>query len=116
MQSILAFILGDEMRALDKVMPEQGQIKIISNYVNYFGTDAANVTEFVLFRWGLEEWSRGGPTAIAPPNVLSRYGAALRKSFDGLHFAGTETSEFWTGYIDGAIRNGERVAREIMEL
>jgi monoamine oxidase len=48
--------------------------------------------------------------------VLGRYGPALRESADGVHFAGTETSEYWTGYMDGAIRSGERVAKEIMGL
>jgi monoamine oxidase len=84
------------------------------DYVRYFGPQAANVTEFVLQRWDLEEWSRGGPVAIAPPNVLGRYGSALRESADGVYFAGTETSEYWTGYMDGAIRSGERVAKEIL--
>ncbi|KAJ4380952.1 hypothetical protein N0V86_003299 [Didymella sp. IMI 355093] len=112
--AILGFILGDEMRAIDKLSIAQGQTKIISDYVRYYGSSAANVTEFVLFRWDLEEWSRGGPVAIAPPHVLTKYGTALRQSVDGLHFAGTETSEYWTGYMDGAIRSGERVAREVL--
>ncbi|KAF9698547.1 hypothetical protein EKO04_003913 [Ascochyta lentis] len=112
--AILGFILGDEMRALDKLTPKQSQELITSDYVRYFGQAAMNVTEFVLYRWDLEEWSRGGPTAVAPPNVLSKYGVSLRQSVGGLHFAGTETSEFWTGYMDGAIRSGERVAREIL--
>lgn len=111
---ILGFILGDEARAIDKLTVGQAQEKIVGDYEKYFGPSARNMTDFVLFRWDLEEWSKGGPTAIAPPGVLSRYGSALRKSVDGIHFAGTETSEFWTGYMDGAIRSGERVAREIL--
>jgi monoamine oxidase len=66
-------------------------------------------------RWDLEEFSKGGPVAVAPPNVLVRYGEALRKKFGGIHFAGTETSLYWTGYMDGAIRSGERVAKEILD-
>ncbi len=31
----------------------------------------------------------------------------------GVHWAGTETSGYWVGYMDGAIRSGERVAREV---
>ncbi|KAH6618453.1 hypothetical protein C7974DRAFT_400115 [Boeremia exigua] len=114
--AILGFILGDETREIDKLPVEVGRARILSDYVRYFGGNAQNVTEFVLFRWDLQEWSMGGPTAIAPPNVLSKYGSALRQSVGGLHFAGTETSEYWTGYMDGAIRSGERVAREIQEL
>ncbi|KAF2033959.1 monoamine oxidase-like protein A [Setomelanomma holmii] len=112
--AILGFILGDEMRALDKLPASATQDLILKDYNRYYGASAKNITEFVLCRWDLEEWSRGGPAAIAPPGVLSRYGAALRESVDGLHFAGTETSEYWTGYMDGAIRSGERVAKGIL--
>jgi monoamine oxidase len=113
--AILGFILGDDMRALDKLTPAQCEEKLLADYKKYFGDKATDVTEFVLQRWDLEEWSRGGPVAIAPPNVLTKYGSALRSSVGGLHFAGTETSPYWTGYMDGAIRSGERVAKEILE-
>ncbi len=32
----------------------------------------------------------------------------------GVHWAGTETADFWTGYMDGAIRSGERAAAEVL--
>ncbi|KAG9195339.1 monoamine oxidase [Alternaria panax] len=113
--AILGFILGDEMRALDKLTPAQCEEKLLADYKRYFGNSATNVTEFVLQRWDLEEWSRGGPVAVAPINVLTLYGSALRAKVDGLHFAGTETSPYWTGYMDGAIWGGERVAKEILQ-
>jgi monoamine oxidase len=112
--AILGFILGDDMRALDKVSAAEAQKRLVQDYVKYFGPQAGNFTEFVLQRWDLEEWSKGGPVAIAPPGVLKANGPALRKSFEGIHFAGTETSEYWTGFMDGAIRSGERVAKEIL--
>ncbi|KAL6705558.1 hypothetical protein ACN47E_006675 [Coniothyrium glycines] len=114
--AILGFILGDEMRALDKLDAAQAQKLILQDYTRYFNASAANITEFVLQRWDLEEYSMGGPVAIAPPQVLTRYGSALREPVGGLHFAGTETSVYWTGYMDGAIRSGERVAKEILGL
>jgi monoamine oxidase len=112
--AILGFILGDEMRALDKISAKEAENLITSDYVRYYGSQAANTTEFVLQRWDLEEFSKGGPVAIAPPGVFLENGHALRESFGGIHFAGTETSVYWTGYMDGAIRSGERVAREIL--
>jgi monoamine oxidase len=112
--AILGFILGDQMRALDKISPAEAQKVITKDYVRYFGTQGANTSEFVLQRWDLEEWSKGGPVAIAPPNVLKANGHALREAVDGIHFAGTETSTYWTGYMEGAIRSGERVAKEIL--
>jgi monoamine oxidase len=112
--AILGFILGDEMRALDKLPAAEAQKMITSDYVRYFGSQAANTTEFVLQRWDLEEFSKGGPVAVAPPGLLKENGHALREAVGGIHFAGTETSVYWTGYMDGAIRSGERVAKEIL--
>jgi monoamine oxidase len=33
-----------------------------------------------------------------------------------VHWAGTETAEKFTGYMDGAVRSGERVADEVGHL
>jgi len=46
--------------------------------------------------------------------VLSRYGRALGRPVGPIHFAGTETAELWAGYMDGAVRSGERAAREVV--
>lgn len=112
--AIMGFILGDDMRALDLMTPAEAQEAVLSAYVKYFGEKAKDVTEFVLQRWDLEEWSKGGPVAVTGPNVLQQYGPALRAVVDGIHFAGTETAEYWTGYMDGAISSGQRVAKEIL--
>jgi monoamine oxidase len=37
----------------------------------------------------------------------------LRKPVDGIHWAGTETADTWTGFLDGAIRSGRRAADEV---
>jgi monoamine oxidase len=46
--------------------------------------------------------------------VLTTYGAALREPVGRIHWAGTETSTYWNGYMDGAVRAGERAAREVL--
>ncbi|KAJ4351130.1 uncharacterized protein N0V89_006469 [Didymosphaeria variabile] len=112
--AVMGFILGDDMRALDTASPATIKSKILSDFSRYFGQQAKSPKDFVIQRWDLEEFSKGGPVAFAPVGVLSRYGKALREPVDGLHWAGTETAEYWTGYMDGAIRSGERVAGEIL--
>ena len=42
------------------------------------------------------------------------YGPALREPIGRIHWAGTETAALWTGYVDGAIDSGRRVAAEIL--
>jgi monoamine oxidase len=63
--------------------------------------------------WTQEEWSRGGPTAIAAPGALTSFGPALRAPVGRIHWAGTESSDYWQGYMDGAVRSGERAAAEV---
>jgi monoamine oxidase len=45
---------------------------------------------------------------------VTGYGEALREPVGRIHWAGTETAEAWNGYMDGAIRSGERSAREVL--
>ena len=46
--------------------------------------------------------------------AMTGCGEALRQSVGRIHWAGTETAEVWNGYMDGAVRSGERAAREVL--
>ncbi|MCQ4207031.1 flavin monoamine oxidase family protein [Streptomyces longispororuber] len=111
--ALMGFIEADEMRAHDAASEADVRAAVLKDYVRYFGEQAASPTAFVLQRWDNEGFTRGGPVAYAPPGVLTQYGAALREPVGGIHWAGTETSSYWCGYMDGAVRSGERVAREV---
>jgi len=52
--------------------------------------------------------------AVLAPGTLIDFGAALREPVGRIHWAGTETSTFWNGYMDGAVRSGERAAHEVL--
>ena len=85
-----------------------------SAVTTYFGSKAASPTSFVLQRWNNEAYTRGGPVSIGAPGVLTQYGPALRAPVGGIHWAGTETAIHWMGFMDGAVRSGERVAKEVL--
>lgn len=112
--ALMGFIEADEMRALDSASEAEVRAAVLKDYVTYFGEKAASPSSFVLQRWNNEAHTRGGPVSIAAPGVLTRYGRALREPVDGIHWAGTETSTYWMGFMDGAVRSGERVAREVL--
>jgi monoamine oxidase len=112
--AILGFIQSKQMRALDHVKEAEIQQLVEKNYVRYFGQQAADVEEWVIFRWDNEEFSGGGPTALAGTRTLAPYGAALKSREGGIHWAGTEAADYWPGYMDGAIRSGERAAGEVL--
>jgi monoamine oxidase len=53
--------------------------------------------------------------AHSPPGVLTEFGPALREPCGRIHWAGSESSAVMYGFIDGAVRSGERAAAEVME-
>jgi monoamine oxidase len=53
--------------------------------------------------------------AHTPSGVLTEFGPALREPCGRIHWAGTESSGKMYGFIDGAVRSGERAAAEVME-
>lgn len=113
--ALMGFIEADEMRRLDGVPEDEIKAEVVADLTAYFGERAASPSGFVVQRWDNERFSRGGPVAFAPPGVLTEYGPWLRRPAGGIHWAGTETSTFWNGYMDGAVRSGERVAREVLD-
>ena len=52
------------------------------------------------------------PGRLRSPGLLTAYGPALRAITGRIHWAGSETSTYWNGYMDGAVRSGERAAAE----
>jgi monoamine oxidase len=50
----------------------------------------------------------------APTVVLTEFGYTLREPCGHIHFAGTESSAVMCGWVDGAIRSGERAAEEVL--
>lgn len=112
--AILGFIEADEMRLYDNTTEEELIQNVSEDYVRYFGAEAANAVEWVIKRWDNEQWSRGGPVAVSGPGTLSKYGKAISENVGGIYWAGTETSPYWTGYMDGALRSGKRAAEEIL--
>ncbi|KAJ5490385.1 Flavin amine oxidase [Penicillium expansum] len=113
--AMMGFIEADEMRKLDTASEDEVKRQVMQSFANLFGPRVENATDVLIQRWDLEEFSRGGPSAFMPPGVLTQYGPYLRAPAGRIHFAGTETSLRWIGYMDGAISSGERVAGEILE-
>ncbi|MPY98653.1 MAG: FAD-dependent oxidoreductase [Actinophytocola sp.] len=112
--ALMGFIEADHARALDDADVATIRREALHNFATYFGPRALEPTDFVLSRWDNDVWSRGCPVAFGPPGLLLGYGPAIRQPVGRIHWAGTETSTYWTGYLDGAVRSGHRAAREVL--
>lgn len=111
--AMMCFIQADAMTRYDHAPLDELKGALTSDLVHYYGAQAKTPKSWVFNRWDDEEYSQGAPTAWAPPNTLSQYGTALRQPVGNIHFAGTESSDYWQGYMDGAIRAGKRAAAEV---
>ena len=112
---VFGFVGGDSARTFGRLTDDERRERVLGELALYFGDEALSPTEFFYTQWPDEQWSRGGPVGIYPPGLLTSYGAALRKPVGRIHWAGTETSTYWNGYMDGAIRSGERAALEVLD-
>ena len=111
---LLGFIGGTDARGWYGLPPKQRRQAVLDNLADYFGEAARNPLQYVENAWADDAFSRGDPVAGLPPGVLLDFGTALRAPVGRIHWAGTETSAFWVGYMDGAVRSGERAAQEVL--
>jgi monoamine oxidase len=111
---LLAFVGGSTWRTYGRESYAARRTAVLRGFAEMFGEQALHPTGFVEHDWNLEKYTGGGPVAIMGPGTLSTYGTWLRRPHGRVHWAGTETSTYWTGYMDGAVRAGERAAKEVL--
>jgi monoamine oxidase len=108
------FAVGPEARALARKAPAERRRLVIDEMTARFGPQAATPREYVEQHFGEEEWTRGCFMAHYAPGVMTQLGHVLREPVGRVHWAGTETSAIMNGFIDGAVRSGERAAAEVL--
>jgi len=99
----------DELLASEEARREA----LTSDLVTLFGTKAAQPTQYLEKLWTNEPWIGGCVTMLAPGS-RTHYTDALTAPVGDVHWAGTETSlDNHPGYMDGAVRAGDRAARDV---
>jgi monoamine oxidase len=112
---LLGFLEGRQARELGEWGPAARRSAVVDCFRRIFWTEAANPLDYVEKVWAQEEWTRGCYGCYMPPGGWVSYGRALRAPIGRIHWAGAETATVWNGYMDGAIRSGERAAAEVLE-
>ena len=108
-----SFVEGVHARELSRRTPDERRAETVDCLAEHFGPRAAAPSEYLELDWSAERWSGGCYGAHLPPGALTQFGPALRAPCGRIHWAGTETASVWAGYMDGAIRSGEAVARAL---
>ncbi|KAG2413381.1 hypothetical protein HFD88_002570 [Aspergillus terreus] len=116
---LTCFLAGDTGRLWSQ-LSEEARIEAILAQLSDIYADTVRVrgeyVESLGHEWINEQYSGYGcPCPSLAPGVLSVVGDAIREPFRDVHFVGTETAEEWKGYMEGAIRSGERGAQEAIK-
>jgi monoamine oxidase len=111
---LLGFLEGRQARRAGRMAPAERRRMVVDCFARLFGPRAATPDGYVERLWAEEEWTRGCYGGAMPPGAWTEYGDALRAPIGPLHWAGAETATVWSGYMDGAVRSGERAAAEAL--
>ncbi len=111
---LVGFVAGaDALEWSDRPASERRE-RVLDELARHFGPRAADPLEYVDEAWSTTQWSTGGYNAVMTPGTVTTCGDAIREPVGRVHWAGSETALEGRGFMDGAIRSGERVADEIV--
>lgn len=113
---LMVFVVSHNARTLSLRSEEERKNAILKTLTTLFGKEAAKPFRFVEHTMADESYIGGCPVSNPAPGMLSTLGPWLRKPFGRIHWAGTETSSVWNGYMEGAVNSGQCAAREVLEL
>jgi monoamine oxidase len=111
---MLGFIEGHHARVWARRGAAERREAVLRNFAAYYGAAALAPRDYVEMDWSAEQWTRGCYVGFTPPGVLVDYGEAIRRPVGRIKWAGAETATLWNGYMDGALRSGERAAKEAL--
>ena len=81
---------------------DERRAAVLAGLAELFGGRAKTPVAYLENDWSRDGWTTGCVSPV-PRNVLTQFGhIRCATPVSGTHWAGTETSEAWCGYMDGA--------------
>ncbi|MGN2638447.1 flavin monoamine oxidase family protein [Nocardia takedensis] len=111
---LMGFLGGAAWRTWSTRRPVERRGAVLRSFAAALGPRALRPSAYFEQDWTGEPWSLGGPTSVAAPGVLTELGLWLGRRFDRIHWAGAEVSPYWNGFMEGAVRSGERAALDVL--
>lgn len=112
---LLSFVGGSTWNKYGNMPRARRRKAVLEGFAAIVGEKALDPIQYVEHDWTRERWTQGSPVALQVPGAIYHYGDTIREPFRRVHWAGTETSTYWAGYMDGAVRAGERAALEVLD-
>ena len=86
---------------------------VLNQFATFFGSGQQRdrLLRDELVRRAMDPGLSGGHSQ---PGHAAGLWPQIREPVGRIHWAGTETSTYWNGYMDGAVRSGQRAAAEAL--
>jgi monoamine oxidase len=110
---LTGFVYAAHARKVAPLAADERKKLLLGEVAKRFGREALEPVSYYEANWSQQQWTRGCFTGFPTPGATVLFRSAVRDPVGPLHWAGTETATTWPGYIDGAIRSGERAAAEV---
>jgi len=111
---LVAFLEANHGRRLFTAGPGTRRGVVLEALTRYFGPRAARPRALHEQLWAAEPFVGGAYGTFSPPGAITALGPQAAIELPGVAIAGDATSAEWPGYMDGAIRSGQRAAREVL--
>lgn len=119
--ALTAFITGSPGRKWGELPgKKEREVAVLKQIAEIFAVPEELVEgefiESLVSPWMDDPWAGYGcPCASTAPGVLEKAGGIeeMVKAFLGVYFVGTELASEWRGYMEGAVRSGQRGAEEV---
>lgn len=116
--SITCFIVGERGRAWSKLSRSARYNQAWGQVSQSFGRFVNSVpapSNHLEMEWSKQAFFLGAPCPVMTPGILTSVGENLTQPFKNVHFVGTETAIVWRGYMEGAVRSGQRGGAEVVK-
>ncbi|KAL5341922.1 hypothetical protein BJX70DRAFT_10508 [Aspergillus crustosus] len=118
--SLTCFVNGKPGREWGKLRPHERRAVVLKQLAQIFNkgdngdSEVYKPIEFFDQVWQHEQYSRGALAPITKLGHLTEFRDVYGKPVGNVHFVGTEYSNEWRGYMEGAMCSGEVGATEVI--
>lgn len=111
---LMGFVGAAQWKAWSGRPDRERRGAVLRSFAKVVGPRALEPVDYFEKDWTQEPWTRGGPTSVLAPGVLTELGRWRDVPHGRVHWAGAEHADHWNGFMDGAVRSGTDVAARII--
>jgi len=112
---LVGFAEGNQGRSLAALPAAGRKSAVVSNLTRYFGSSAARPTAYHELIWAHQPFAGGAYGSFNPPGVITSLGSSVDSPVGNLRFAGADYSDYWPGYMEGAVISGTSAGEDALD-